>query len=180
MEHLTDIELVDKANSGDTKALEALFQKHYMAVYRLAYKWCGIKEDAEDIAQDVFIKLVRKLHTFGRKSSFKTWLYRITVNTAKDFGRKRARRDFHEASFNDNHHPDDMDPKATDAMAAAQLAKEISRLPTKQRTSILLVYAEGLSHRDAAKVLGCREKTVSWRIFQARKRLRITLNRESV
>ncbi len=179
MELLSDIELVDKANSGDAQALESLFQKHYMAVYRLAYKWCGIKEDAEDIAQEVFIKLVRKLSTFGRKSSFRTWLYRITVNTAKDYGRQRTRRNDHEAPFDDQRHPDEADPRATDAMAATQLAKAISRLPEKQRAAVLLVYSEGLSHREAAKILECREKTVSWRIFQARKRLSITLNRES-
>ena len=180
MEHVTDIELVEKANDGDTDALEYLFEKHYMTVYRLAYRWCGIREDAEDIAQEVFIKLVRRLHTFSGNSSFTTWLYRITMNTAKDFGRRKDRKQHNEASFDAGQHQDRRDPNERDVLAATQLVTEINRLPIKQKESVLLVFAEGLSHKAAAKILGCREKTVSWRIFQARKRLRITLNHARV
>jgi len=179
MAHLTDMELVDNANRGDATALESLFSEHYEAVYRLAYKWCGIKEDAEDVAQEVFIKVVRKLHTFGKRSSFKTWLYRITMNTAKDLSRRRAKRNYHESSLDDDRHRTNPDPAGSDGISGAQLIKEIQRLPAKQRESVLLVCGEGMSHREAAEILGCREKTVSWRIFQARKRLRIALEHES-
>jgi len=94
-----DIELVDLAKGGDASALERLFEKHYMTVYNLAYKWCGVKEDAEDVAQEVFVKLVKKLHTFDKKSSFKTWLYRIIINTAKDFVRKKTSKNAYESTF---------------------------------------------------------------------------------
>lgn len=180
MEHRSDMELVDEANRGDAQALEVLFCKHYETVYRLAYRWCGIREDAEDIAQEVFIKVVGKLHTFGKRSSFKTWLYRITMNAAKDSGRKKTRTADHESAFDEERNQDNPGPREPDAVSASHLMKEISRLPTKQRESVLLVCAEGLSHRAAAEVLGCREKTVSWRVFQARKRLRSALAGVSV
>ena len=61
MEHTNDSELVQLALSGDVSAFEHLFNRHYSSVYRLAYKWCGVREDAEDIAQEVFVKLAAKL-----------------------------------------------------------------------------------------------------------------------
>jgi len=86
----TDMELVELAAGGDERSFENLIQKHYLPVYHLSYKWCRVKEDAEEITQKVFIKLSRKLSTFNRRSSFRTWLYRIVINTAKDYIRKHS------------------------------------------------------------------------------------------
>ena len=72
MEYADDMELIDLAKNGNARAMEDLFEKYYMTVYRLAYKWCGVKEDAEDIAQEVFVKLVRKLNTFSQKSDVRS------------------------------------------------------------------------------------------------------------
>ena len=174
MDAHTDDELVHQAKSGNLNAMEHLFEKHYLFVYRLAYKWCGIKENAEDITQEVFLKLVRKLDSFSHKSSFKTWLYRITINAAKDYGRKNARKSSHEFTYDDNQ-PQDNFKTQEDELSARQMYKMIHQLPKKQKESILLVFAEGLSHRAAAEILQCRETTVSWRIFQARKKLKILL-----
>jgi len=178
MENPTDIELVHKVKNGDRDALELLFEKHYLNVYRLSYRWCGVRENAQDITQDVFVKLVQKLHTFNWKASFKTWLYRITINTAKDYHRKNTRKYTVESSFDDNQYPDNPQTQE-DRIAAKQLYKMIQQLPEKQKESILLVFAEGLSHKAAARVLGCMETTVSWRIFQARKKLRVVMASES-
>ena len=179
MKTYSDIELVDLANDGNARAMEHLFDKYYMTVYGLAYKWCGVKEDAEDIAQDVFVKLVRKLHTFGQKSSFKTWLYRIVINTARDFNRKRAGKQAYEVAVDpeaDGHNPA---VTGKDTLETARLFAAIDQLPLKQKEAILLVFGEGLSHKAAARALGCAETTISWRIFQARKRLRKSLEQET-
>ena len=177
MESNSDRKLVKLAQGGDARALEHLFERHYLQVYRLSYKWCGVKESAEDVAQEVFVRLVRKLHTFTHRSSFKTWLYRIVVNAARDAGRRSAgRRAGEEAWVRDQrgHNPA---PAGEEALTAARLHEAIGRLPAKQKEAVLLVCDEGLSHREAARVLNCRETTVSWRIFTARKKLNAFLDR---
>jgi RNA polymerase sigma-70 factor (ECF subfamily) len=168
---LSDRELVRLARGGDGSALESLFERHYRTAYRVAYRWCGIQQDAEDVAQETFIKVVRGLHTFRENSSFTTWLYRIVVNTAMDIHRRAAARarlaeeaDLQGASATTvtAEPPDCTAERAWDAVGS---------LPEKQRTALLLVFGEGLSHREAAAVMGCPEVTVSWRIHQARKKL---------
>lgn len=178
MTDVSDIELVDLAGGGDAGALETLFERHYPMVYRLAYRWSGVKEDAEDIAQETFVKLVRKLHTFRRKSSFKTWLYRIAANTARDFGRRHALRQSREEAYDDRRSGHNPGIRPADSLAAARLLETLKGLPTGQREAVLLVFGEGLSHREASIILGCREVTISWRIFQARKKLGKTREQE--
>ena len=175
MDTHSDIELVQRSVSGDARAFEHLVTRHYMTVYRISYKWCGVKQDAEDIAQEVFIKLARNLKTFRQKSSFQTWLYRIVINTAKDVTRTCATKRAYESAFAFEHVPENPGPYQARDHAAARLHKELAKLPAKQRMAILLVLDEGLSHREAARVLGCPEATVSWRIFQARKKLKKSL-----
>jgi len=169
----SDHELISLIRGGDASALEALFERHYSTVYRMAWRWCGVRQDAEDIAQEVFVKLVRRLRTFKGKSSFTTWLYRIVVNTALDYRRRStaaaARREDY-AEHRLRHNPSSAsgsDPVNNEGIRAA-----IGRLPEKQRAAVLLVFGEGLSHREAANVLDCPEVSVSWRIHQARKKLK--------
>lgn len=172
MENRSDKELVRLSLDGNASAFEHLVQRHYQMVYRVSYKWCGVKEDAEDIAQDVFVKLAKNIGRFGGKASFRTWLYRVTLNTAKDFLRKASVKQTHEAAWafdEGSHNPGTKVDARQQAMA---LFAEIDRLPEKQKSAVLLVFGEGLSHKEAADVLSCRETTVSWRIFQARKKLR--------
>lgn len=178
MDNDKDNQLVNLARKGQARALEHLFEKYYLTVYSLAYKWCGVKEDAEDIAQEVFVKLVRKLDTFAQKSSFKTWLYRIVINTAKDFDRKRTSKQTHEATFvleQHLHNPAGLENKQ---LESGRLLAAIDKLPFKQKEAILLVFGEGLSHKETSQALGCAETTVSWRIFQAKKRLKKSLEQE--
>jgi RNA polymerase sigma-70 factor (ECF subfamily) len=175
MDTYSDIELVRRSVSGDARAFEHLVTRHYMSVYRISYKWSGVRHDAEDIAQEVFVKLARKLKTFRQQSSFTTWLYRIVINTAKDFTRKCATARAYESAFAFEHNPENPGPPEGRHQTAARLYKELAKLPEKQRMAIVLVLGEGLSHRQAANVLNCPEATVSWRIFQARKKLKKSL-----
>jgi RNA polymerase sigma-70 factor (ECF subfamily) len=178
MDIYDDIELVKLSVDGDTKAYAHLVKRHYMIVYRASYKWCGIREDAEDITHEVFIKLAQKLKTFRQQSSFKTWLYRITINTAKDFHRKHAIKHKHETAFALERSLDNPAPLKNEHLNSIRLYKVLNKLPEKQKSALLLVFAEGLNHREAAQVLKCSETTVSWRIFQARKRLKKSMEHE--
>lgn len=175
MINYSDRELVDLAMGGDESAFENLIQRHYLSVYSLSYKWCRVKEDAEEIAQEVLIKLTRKLNTFKLESSFKTWLYRITINTAKDYIRKNSTRRTYESAFAREQAYENPGTSPSESVKADQVYDAIDMLPDKLKASLMLVMAEGLSHREAADVLKCSEKTISWRIHQARKKLKKTL-----
>jgi RNA polymerase sigma-70 factor (ECF subfamily) len=172
MDSLSDIELVKLAQGGDSHAFEGLISRHYMTVYRAAYRWCGIREDAEDIAQEVFIKVARSLKTFAAKSAFTTWLYRITINTAMDLGRKNATRREYLRAWSVEPQETGSNPGDEAALEAGELYGAIAGLPTRQKAAALLVWAEGLTHKEAARVLECAEKTVSAHIFQAREKLK--------
>jgi len=170
-----DAELAAAAVAGERQALALLVERHYDTIYRLAYKWSGLQADAQDIAQEACVKLVRKLHTFRGRSAFRTWLYRLVLNTAKDAARRRTRRQPDEDRFEAEHLAASSHTGAEASLAAARIMAAIERLPLKQKQAGLLVWGEGFSHREAAGVLGCREATVSWHLHQARKTLKSQL-----
>lgn len=177
MEKTADQELITKAQAGDHLSFAALADRHYMTVYRFAFKWCRSREDAEDITQEVFIKLAGKLHLFDGRSKFTTWLYRITSNCAMDYARKNSR-------WVNNKLPDNVEngmiaatnPGPENNLITQGILKVVDELPDKLKEAMFLVYAEGMNHKEAARVIGCAETTVSWRIFQARRKLRKVLS----
>lgn len=164
-------QLITRTLENDSDGFASLVGMHYATVYRCAYRFCGHKEDAEDIAQEVFIKAAAHLHQFNRRSSFSTWLYRITVNAAHDLARKNAR---HEAVPYENgfHHP----TGHNNPSRGSDIINAMKTLPDKIRTAMTLVYGEGLSHKEAADVLKCAETTISWRIYQGKRRLQKILS----
>lgn len=172
MDRYSDIELINQAVEGNENAFEELVQRHYLPVYQFSFKWCRNKEEAEEITQEVFIKLTRKLKSFKNKSSFRTWLFRITINTAKDHSKKRSTRKLYESAYGNDQASNNPEPVNENTSKADRLYSLIDELPDKQRAALMLVMAEGLSHSEAATVLKCKEKTISWRIHQARSRLK--------
>lgn len=159
-------DLIRKAQGGDAAAFERLVAAHYDFIFRVAFKWCGHKEDAQDIAQDVCIKLARGIGGFGFQSSFTSWLYRLVINTAVDMKRKtRPVLDIadYDAPSGDAAHEE--------AQYTAEVLRAVQALPENEKTAILLVAAEGLSHKEAAQIMDCKESTVSWYIHEGRKKL---------
>lgn len=174
MEKNNDIELVKLAAKGDSKAFGCLVDRHYKLVYRVAYRFCGIKEDAEDIAQEVFVKLARVIHGFKGESAFTTWLYRIALNSSRDYIKKSSGKRNLEARYLEEKA---LEEKGRDSnpVSSEELYGALDKLPVKIKETVVLVLAEGLSHKEAALALGCAETTVSWRIFQARRKLKTLL-----
>lgn len=173
-----DAALIEKAQNGDRQAFSALVEQHYDFVHGVAWRWSGNLPDADDIAQEVCVKLARALSSFRGTSRFRTWLYTLTLNVARDHRRRAAREERNAARFA-------ADPAATaaandNAEEAEALWTAVRALPDKQSDAVLLVYGEGLSHAAAADVMGCSEATVSWHVHEARKRLKILLGRETV
>lgn len=180
MEKPSDRELIGRAQRGDREAFEALARQHYSLVYRTAYKWCGTKETAEDVTQEVFIKVGRSIHSFKGGSAFTTWLYRITVNAAKDHFRSESTKRKRLADYADDRwHADQLEAAATsNPVSTGVVYAALDTLSTKLKEATVLVLAEGLTHREAARVLGCAEATVSWRLFEAKKKLKKLLQNE--
>ncbi len=168
---LTTADLVSRAAGGDRAAFAALVEGHYDFVFRTAYKWCGNREDAEDVAQDVCIKLAIAVEGFDGRSAFTSWLYRIVINAVRDRQRQGMRRT-RQADALGEVSPSAMAPGQEGAVTESQLWEAVRRLPEKQRDAMLLVYAEERSHAEAADIMGVRESTVSWYVHEAKKVLK--------
>jgi RNA polymerase sigma factor (sigma-70 family) len=166
-----DKSLVARAVAGERAAFAELCDRHYDFIYRVACKWLGRRQDAEDIAQEVCVKLASVLKTFDGRSAFTSWLYRITLNAVRDSQRAGKRRDRKHDGFA-SVHPEDEPPEQEDATAARELWAAVQMLPPQQQQAVMLVYAEEMNHAQASEIMGCKEATVSWHIHEARKTLR--------
>ena len=163
--------LIDLARAGDRQAFGTLVETHYDLIFRTAYKWSGSRADAEDAAQEVCVKLATSLHRFDGRSAFATWLYRVTINAVRDMQRSGARRGRNVAALKQVS-PEDHPAEQEEAATAGELWRAVRALPEKQRDAVLLVYAEDLSHAAAGAIMGCKEATVSWHIFEAKRALK--------
>jgi RNA polymerase sigma-70 factor (ECF subfamily) len=167
----SDAELAGRARAGDRRAFERLIGRHYDLIHRVAWRHCGDRSEAEDIAQEACIRIARSIGGFEGRSAFSTWCHAVTLNVVRDAMRARARRAAVHAEAG--------------AMAAIageggeeapspqeELWAAVRALPERQREAVELVYVEGMSHREAAQIIGCAEATISWHLFAARQKLR--------
>jgi len=163
--------LAARAGNGDRAAFAALVERHYDFIHRIAYRLTGRRADAEDVAQDVCVRLGRAVAGYRGGAAFTTWLYAIVLNAARDQMRRNARESVKAEAYGVQalvsagaaEEPDD----ATEALWAA-----VRALPDKQREAVTLVYGEGLSHAQAADAMAVAEPTVSWHVHEAKKRLK--------
>ncbi len=166
-----NIVLVERARAGDRRAFEQLVEANYDFIFRTACKWTGKKSDAEDIAQEVCIKLATAIHSFDGRAAFTSWLYRVTINMVRDMQRSTTRKARTVDAFT-LVHPEDDPGDQEDATTSHEIWERVSALPDKQREAIMLVYGEDMSHAEAGEIMGCKEATVSWHIHEAKKTLR--------
>lgn len=167
MDAQSDAQLIEQATRGDARAFESLVNRHYGAMFKMAFKWCGHRAQAEDVTQNACIKLARSLKTYERKAAFTTWLYRLVISTAIDMQRAEKRHDHAQSEMDDMQGSDN--PEST--YYAQEMMRQISKLPEKEKTALLLVFGEGMNHAEAAYVMAVKESTVSWYIHEARKKL---------
>lgn len=163
--------LVRRAANGDGEAFSAVIAAHYDLIYRTAWKWCGNRPDAEDVAQDVCIKLGGAIAGFDGRSAFSSWLYRITLNAVRDMQRAGRRRGLHADAYAEIA-PENVPAEQEAAATQGQIWEAVRGLPERQRDAVLLVYAEDMSHAAAAEIMGIKEATVSFHLHEARKTLR--------
>lgn len=167
----TSESLVARAKGGDRDAFAQLVTLNYDYIYRIAAKWTGRRSDAEDIAQEVCIRLATAIRSFDGRSAFSSWLYRVTLNMVRDSQRASFRRDRTVDALT-LVHPEDDPGTQEDSAAAKELWMAVSALPNQQREAIMLVYGEEMTHAEASQIMGCKEATVSWHIHEAKKTLR--------
>ena len=174
-----DQQLVERAQHGDKHAFELLVAKYQRKLGRLLSRFIRDAAEIEDVTQEAFIKAYRALPSFRGDSAFYTWLYRIGINTAKNYLVAMGRRaptttefDIADAeTFEDGEQLKDLNTPENELMSK-QIAKTVNQtlqeLPDELRTAITLREIEGLSYEDIAISMGCPIGTVRSRIFRAR------------
>ena len=163
---------IRKSREGDLAAFEELVRRHQQMIHALTFRMTGSSSDAEDLAQEIFIQAFRKLSSFRGDAKFSTWLYRIGINTCLNWKKSQQRRtQLHEEWSRQTRETGGQ----TDDLAA-RVQEALLALPPKQRAAVILTTYEGLNHAEAARVLGCSETTVSWRVFAAHRKLRVLLH----
>ncbi len=174
-----DQQLVERAQRGDKHAFELLVSKYQRKLGRLLSRFIRDPAEVEDVAQEAFIKAYRALPSFRGDSAFYTWLYRIGINTAKNYLVAMGRRaptttefDSEEAeNFEDGDQLRDLNTPEAELMTrqiAATVNQTMEELPEELRTAITLREIEGMSYEDIANVMNCPIGTVRSRIFRAR------------
>lgn len=174
MNELRDEALAEKAAAGDMNAFEDLVDRHRMAVYRLARSVTGNHHDADDAAQETFLRVYRALGSYDPNRPFKPWLKRITYNTSLNTvraGKSRSR------GIVDGDLPEiaDSNPAQSERMEAdqniASVDHAVQNLPSDLRVTLLLRAVEGMSYKDIATAMGVKIGTVMSRLSRARERV---------
>ena len=175
-------ELIRRARSGDLEAYDDLVKRYQERIYATVYHMTSNHEDANDLAQESFIKAFQALKSFKGGSSFYTWLYRIAVNKTINFLKQRKNRthmSLNDLDFNAEHDPDlvalisDKTPRRAAGLAELQekLNAALLKLSEPHRLVVILHDVQGQSHEEIAKVMGCNIGTVRSRLFYARQQL---------
>lgn len=177
-EQKKDLDLVRKAQAGDKAAFDLLVRKYQNKIISLVSRYLGQNGDVQDVAQDAFIKAYTALPGFRGEAAFYTWLYRIAVNSAKNYLMARGRRpaavdvDAEEAEFFEN--SDALKENASpERLALTEEIKKvifdtIEQLPEELKVAIQLREIDGMSYEEISAAMGCPIGTVRSRIFRAR------------
>jgi RNA polymerase sigma-70 factor (ECF subfamily) len=159
---------ISRSQNGDHKAFENLIEEHQHMIHSLCYRMTGSLAEAEDLAQETFIQAYQHLSSFRAESRFSSWLYRIAMNQCLNWRKRRTRQDQLHKEWSEQAQTE----AAGEPSTAQPIQNALLKLHPKQRAAILLTVYDGLSHAEAAKILGCSETTISWRLFAARAKLK--------
>lgn len=170
---ISEEELVARAQADDAAAFRELFDRFYPMIHAFCYRSCLDPAQAQDLAQETFIKVARSIDTYRGESSFKSWLYRIATNATRDWLRQKMRHERLAKAASESW----VETTTCDEPDHARVAEALQALPDDLRLAIVLTYYEGMNHAAAAQVLGCAETTVSWRVFRAKRKLKTLLSR---
>jgi RNA polymerase sigma-70 factor, ECF subfamily len=163
---------IDRSREGDPEAFEPLVERYQRMVHSLTYRMTGSMAEAEDLAQETFLRAYRSLDQFRGRSAFSTWLGRIAVNLCLNWNQRARRCQQLHQLWSEDQELSVEESSARPTELLEQVEQALLRLPAKQRAALILTVHQGLSHAAAGKALGCSEATVSWRLFAGRRKLR--------
>jgi RNA polymerase sigma-70 factor (ECF subfamily) len=177
-----ETDLVRRARRGDLGSYDELVRRYQERIYATIYHMTGNHEDANDLAQDSFIKAFSALRSFKGGSSFYTWLYRIAVNKTINFLKQRRNKhhlSLNDLDFNAEHDPDlvalisDKTPNRDANLneLKEKLNEALLKLSEPHRMVVVLHDVQGVSHDEIAEIMGCNIGTVRSRLFYARQQL---------
>jgi RNA polymerase sigma-70 factor, ECF subfamily len=182
--HRVDRDIVQRCRRGDIGAFEDLYKRFGSRMYTVAYRMTGSAADAEDLVQDIFLQVYRRLDSYRGEAALGTWLHRLAVNVCLDFARsKQGRRQRATDAI------DDLDAletpghgpwRADAALDRMDLERAVAQLPPSYRRAVLLHDVEGLEHHEVGDALGIAEGTSKSLLFKARMRLRSLLRGQDV
>ena len=172
----SDSEIVRQIQSGEATAFDELMRRYKRPVMNFVFRMLGNAEDAEDIAQDVFVHAYQKLDTYRTETKFSTWLFAMARNAAIDRMRWHARHPTESIAST----PEIAMPSGTAQEVGAreiggQIAAAVARLPEDQRTALVLCEYQGMSYAEIAGVMRCSQKSVESRLYRAKQTLREAL-----
>lgn len=177
---MAETEIIQRAKKRDATAFEWLYKAHSRRVYALCLRMLGNVSEAEDLTQEAFLQLFRKIHTFRGESAFSTWLHRMAVNLALMRLRRRTHREvplegsreFPEASRQFSNEGGQVDLSLTGSIDRVCLENAIEQLPAGYKLSIELHDIQGYKHTEIAKIMECSVGTSKAQLHRARRKLR--------
>ncbi|MFN2500676.1 MAG: RNA polymerase sigma factor [Pyrinomonadaceae bacterium] len=179
---LKDIDLTKFAASGGMAAFEEIYRRHHRRVYSICLRMLQSASEAEDLTQDVFIQLYRKIGSFRGDSAFTTWLHRMTVNQVLMHFRKRTVK--FEKTTEEGETPDQIvsgtsDPGRMRIVDKIALDNAIDQLPAGYKKVFVLHDVEGFEHEEVARILGCSVGTSKSQLHKARLKLQKLLKKKA-
>jgi RNA polymerase sigma-70 factor (ECF subfamily) len=184
----TDQQLVARVQKGDSRAFDLLVLKYQHRLFGLIGRYVRDADEVQDVAQEAFIKAYRALPGFRGESAFYTWLYRIAINTAKNYLVSRSRRppgtdiELEDAEYHESggglHDIENPENALFGAELKAVVERAIGALPEDLRTAITLREFDGLSYEDIADIMDCPVGTVRSRIFRAREAIDVLVSKQ--
>ena len=179
---LPDYVLTSAAAQGDEHAFAALMRRHKTWLYRFIRRYAGDSDEAYDLLQDTFVSAWQALARFDPQRSFPVWLRRIALNKCRDRARRVAVRRAALALFGidaaNNQYVPAADELAGSEQSVRRLEQAIANLPRRLKEPLILTTLQGLSHKEAAAILGVNAKAVEMRVYRARRRLAADLRRD--
>jgi RNA polymerase sigma-70 factor, ECF subfamily len=186
-DQMTSEALLHKVAQGDATAFRALVIRHQDRVFNLTYRTMGDRQQSEDVAQEVFLKVWQAANTYQKKSKFSTWLYRITVNLCLNEIKSRQRWSwlrFLDVSKTDevaDEHLIDRSPTAEELVIAQELSQRITKalqaLPENQRIALILRRYDGLSYQEISGILDCSVSAVEALLVRAKRAIQASLTK---
>ena len=179
---MTDEQIVDRVRKGETRLFDQLVRRYQDPVYGMAARFMGGGADAEDVAQEVFLKVFRGLAGFKGEAKFSTWLYRVTFNLCADWLRRNRKPGRKAVAIEEAGEVRDgrvdLERSLLESEERERVNRALASLDERYRSVIVLLYYQKLPYEEIATILGVPVKTVETRLYRARKMLREALGQE--